>query len=146
MKKFEAIKKKVLFICTHNSARSQMAEGYLRSKYSNQFEVFSAGTEITSVNPYAIRVMNEIGIDISIQHSKSLPGFLREEIDIVVTVCDNSKSACPFFPGAKKTMHISFPDPTSSIGNEEENLEVFRTVRNSIIQWIDDTFVTLNSE
>jgi arsenate reductase len=105
------MKTNVLFICTHNAARSQMAEGYLRARYGDWFEAFSAGTEVSTISPYAVRVMLEIGIDISQQRSKSLDEFDGKKMDIVVTVCDNVKAACPFFPGAKKTLHMSFRDP-----------------------------------
>jgi arsenate reductase len=132
---------KVLFICTHNSARSQMAEGYLRAVYGDRFEVFSAGTEKTRVNPEAIKIMQEIGIDISDHRSKDLSDFLDTDMDIVVTVCDGANAVCPFFPGAKKTIHIGFPDPSSVNGTPEEIHETFRVCRDTIIEWIDSTFV-----
>ena len=134
------MKTKILFICTHNAARSQMAEGYLRAKYGDRYEAFSAGTEVSTVSPIAIRVMKEIGIDISQQRSKSIDEFDGEKMDVVVTVCDNAKAACPFFPGAKKTLHMSFRDPKSFAGSDEEVLAGFRTVRNEITGWIDATF------
>jgi arsenate reductase len=134
------MKAKVLFICTHNAARSQMAEGYLRTKYENRFDAFSAGTEISTVSSNAIQVMKEIGIDISQQRSKSLDEFDGNKMDIVVTVCDNAKAACPFFPGAKKTIHMSFPDPKGFTGSDEVVLEGFRKVRDEITRWIDATF------
>jgi arsenate reductase len=134
------MKTKILFICTHNAARSQIAEGYLRAKYGDRFEAFSAGTEVSTVSPFAIRVMNETGINISQQRSKSLDEFDGEKMDVVVTVCDRAKAACPFFPGAKKTVHMSFPDPKSFSGSDDEVLEGFRTVRDAITRWIDATF------
>ncbi|MEI6840144.1 MAG: arsenate reductase ArsC [Methanomicrobiales archaeon] len=134
------MKPNVLFICTHNAARSQMAEGYLRARYGDQYDAFSAGTEVSTVSPYAIRTMLEIGIDISQQRSKSLDEFDGKKMNIVVTVCDNAKAACPFFPGAKKTMHMSFPNPKSFSGSDEKVLDGFRTVRNDITKWIDATF------
>ncbi|MEO0076943.1 MAG: arsenate reductase ArsC, partial [candidate division WOR-3 bacterium] len=99
-------------------------------------------TQPTKVNPYAIKVMQEIGIDISQHRSKSVQEFLNEEIDYVITVCDSANETCPFFPGGKKRMHQSFPDPTSFIGisSEEESLNVFRQVRDKIKQWIQETF------
>ncbi|QXO93801.1 arsenate reductase ArsC [Methanospirillum purgamenti] len=134
------MKRKVLFICTHNSARSQMAEGYVNARYSDRYEGFSAGTEVTRVHPLAIRVMNEIGIDISHQKSKELEGFFDYEIDTVVTVCDGANAVCPMFPGAKETIHVSFPDPSSATGTEDIQLEMFRRVRDDILSFIDQQF------
>lgn len=105
-----------------------------------RFDAFSAGTEVSAVSPYAIRVMKELGIDISQQRSKSLDEFDGETMDIVVTVCDKAKAVCPFFPGAKKTMHMSFPDPKGFTGSDEAVLGGFRTVRDEILRWIDATF------
>ena len=95
-------KKKILFICTYNSARSQMGEGYVNSLYSDKFEAFSAGTEISEVKPQAIQVMKEVGIDISKHYSKHLKTFYGIQFDLVITVCDNAKKTCPWFPGAKE--------------------------------------------
>ena len=134
------MKPNVLFICTHNAARSQMAEGYLRARYGDRYDAFSAGTEVSTVSPYAIRTMLEIGIDISQQRSKSLDEFDGKKMNIVVTVCDNAKAACPFFPGAKKTMHMSFPNPKGFTGSDDEVLEGFRKVRDEITRWVDATF------
>jgi arsenate reductase (thioredoxin) len=131
------MKQKILFICTHNSARSQMAEGYLNARYSDRYEGFSAGTEVTRVHPLAIWVMNEIGIDIGHHRSKELIEFFDQDIDQVVTVCDNAHAVCPMFPGAKETVHVSFPDPSSATGSEEEQIEVFQKVRDEITGWID---------
>lgn len=133
-------KEKVLFICTNNSARSQMAEGLLRALYGDQYEVYSAGTHPTGVNPYAIKVMSEIGIDISNHKSKSIEEFFGMEIDYVVTVCDKAKETCPYFPGGKKYLHQSFEDPANYEGSEEEKLEAFRKVRDKIKEWIIKTF------
>ena len=110
----------VLFICTHNSARSQIAEGLLRSLGGDQFEAFSAGTEATIVRPLAIKTMAELGIDISNQQSKTLERYLREPFDEVITVCDTAAEACPLFPGAAKMKHWSFPDPSKATGSEAE--------------------------
>jgi len=131
------MKQKILIICTHNSARSQMAEGYLNAKYGDRYEGLSAGTEVTRVHPLAIRVMNEIGIDISHHRSKELIEFFDLDIDLVVTVCDSANAACPMFPGAKKTIHVSFPDPSEATGSEEDQMKVFRQVRDEIVTWID---------
>lgn len=133
-------KKRVLFICTHNSARSQMAEGLLKALYGDRYEVYSAGTHPTEVNPYAIKVMSELGIDISDHKSKSMENFLNMEFDYVVTLCDGAKETCPYFSGGKKYIHRSFEDPASFEGNEEERLEAFRKVRDGIKEWIVKTF------
>lgn len=133
------MKRKVLFICTHNSCRSQMAEGLLRALYGDYYESYSAGLEATEVNPYAIKVMSEIGIDISNQRSKSINEFKEILFDYVVTVCDSAKERCPFFPG-KRVIHKSFVDPAEFIGSEEEKFSVFREVRDQIKDWIVETF------
>ena len=106
------MKQRVLFLCTHNSARSQVAEGLLRHLGGDQFEVYSAGTEATQVRPLAIRAMAELGIDISGQQSKTLDRYLGEPFDEVITVCDAAAEACPIFPGARRRRHWSFPDPS----------------------------------
>ena len=105
------IRRRVLFVCTHNSARSQMAEGLLRQLGGNRFEAFSAGTEATQIRPLAIRAMEELGIDISSQESKTLERYLDQRFDAVITVCDQANDACPVFLGARKRLHWSFPDP-----------------------------------
>ena len=125
-----------LFLCTHNSARSQMAEGLLRNLAGDRFEAFSAGTEATRVRPLAIRAMDEIGVDISGQESETLDRYLKEPFDRVITVCDEANEACPFFPGASERLHWSFPDPSKAQGNEEERLAVFRRVREDIEELI----------
>ncbi len=126
------MKRQVLFICTHNSARSQMAEGLLRHLAGDRFEAFSAGTEATLVRPLAIKVMAELGIDISRQRSKTLDRYLSEPFDLVITVCDTAAEACPIFPGAAKRLHWSFEDPSEASGSEAEQLVVYRHVRDSI--------------
>src|SRR5260221_7013596 len=103
-------KKRILFLCTHNSARSQMAEGLLRALAGNHFDVFSAGTEATHVRPLAIRVMRELGMDISDQQSKTLDRYLGAPFDMVITVCDDANESCPVFAGARQRLHWSFPD------------------------------------
>jgi arsenate reductase (thioredoxin) len=124
--------RRVLFLCTHNSARSQMAEGLLRHLAGDRFEVMSAGTESTSVRPEAIRAMSELGVDISEQTSKTLERYLGQPFDYVVTVCDDANEACPVFPGAEHRLHWSVQDPSRAEGSEEERLEVFRKVREEI--------------
>lgn len=125
-------KARVLFLCTGNSARSQIAEGFLRHLASDKFEVFSAGVEPTQINPLAIKAMSEIGIDISNQKSKSVNDFSGKEFDYVITVCDNAREACPVFPGKYKKVHWSLEDPAKTQGTEEEALPIFRKIRNQI--------------
>lgn len=125
-------KARALFLCTHNSARSQMAEGLLRSLAADRFEAFSAGTEATHIRPLAVRAMAEVGADISGQESKTLERYLDEPFDYVVTVCDAANEACPHFPGARRRLHWSLPDPSKATGDEEERLEVFRSVRDEL--------------
>ena len=126
------MKRRVLFICTHNSARSQMAEGLLRFLGGDAFEAFSAGTEATFVRPLAIKAMSELGIDISGQQSKTLDGYLRQPFDEVITVCDTAAEACPVFPGAARRRHWSLEDPSKATGSEEEQLAVYRRVRDEL--------------
>src|SRR5829696_3888543 len=134
-------KARVLFLCTHNSARSQMAEGLLRHLAGDRFEARSAGTEATHVRPLANRAMEEVGIDISGQESKTLERYLHEPFDYVITVCDDANEACPFFPGAQSRLHWSFEDPSKAEGSEEERLAVFRSVRDRIRDRIEDDLV-----
>ncbi len=134
-------KKKVLFLCSHNSARSQMAESLLRHLAGDRFKVVSAGTEATHVRPLALRAMDELGIDISGQESKTLDRYLGEPFDYVVTVCDEANEACPTFPGARRRLHWSFEDPAQASGTEEERLRVFRSVRNEIKEHIETEFL-----
>ncbi len=126
------MKKRVIFICTGNSCRSQMGEGLLRHLAGDRFDVFSAGIKPGMVNPNAIKVMNEIGIDISQQTSDDVNKYIGEEFDYIITVCDNAKESCPIFPGSGKRIHWSFKDPADAVGSEEEVLNEFRTVRNQI--------------
>jgi arsenate reductase len=123
---------RVLFLCTHNSARSQMAEGLLRAWAGDRFEAFSAGVEATEVRPLAIRVMAEIGIDIGGQKSERLDTYLGQPFEYVITVCDEAREACPSFPGAERQLHWSFDDPSAATGSEEARLAVFRRVRDEI--------------
>jgi arsenate reductase len=128
---------RVLFLCTHNSARSQMAEGLLRHFGAGRFEVFSAGTEATHVRPLAIRVMDELGIDISDHHSKTVEQFLGQRFDAVITVCDQANETCPVFVGARERLHWSFPDPSQVSGTEEEQLAAYRSVRDGLREQIE---------
>ena len=127
------MKKKILILCTGNSCRSQMAEGFLKS-FDNNLEVYSAGTNpATQVHPKAIQVMKEVGIDISGNYPKSVEKFLNESFDYVITVCDNAKESCPVFTGeVGKQLHIGFEDPAEAKGTEEEILSIFRKVRDQI--------------
>ena len=136
------MKPKVLFLCTGNSARSQMAEGYLRHSASEQFDALSAGIEPKGLNPLAVEAMREIGIDISAQHSKDVVSLLGQHIPYVVTVCDNAQERCPIFPGTWKFLHWSFEDPAAAQGTYEDRLAVFRRVRDEIIAEIDREFMS----
>jgi arsenate reductase len=129
----EIMKKRILILCTGNSCRSQMAEGFLKS-FDKNLEVYSAGTKPAGkVNPNAIKVMNEVGIDLSKNHPKMVDQFLNDSFDYVITVCDNAKETCPVFIGkVGKQLHIGFEDPADATGTEEEILSVFRKVRDEI--------------
>lgn len=131
---------KVLFLCTGNSARSQMAEGYLRHVASGRFTAMSAGTEPKGVNSLAVEAMQEIGIDISGQESKNVVSLLGQHIPYVVTVCDDARERCPIFPGTWKFLHWSFADPAAAQGSHEKKLVVFRRVRDEIIFQINEVF------
>ena len=124
--------KKVLVLCTGNSARSQMAEGLFRQEAGGRYEVFSAGTKPTEVRPEAIAVMREIGIDISGHRSKSLDEFTGKTLDLVITVCDNANEICPVFPGGVERLHWPFDDPAAVAGSEEQRKAAFRTIRDQI--------------
>ncbi len=125
-------KLKVLFLCTGNSCRSQMAEGWLRHLAGGRFEVFSAGTKPVGLNPEAVAVMREVGIDISGQRSKNVSEFVGHHFPYVVTVCDSAREQCPIFPGTVRRMHWSLEDPAAAQGTHEERLAVFRRVRDQI--------------
>ena len=126
------MKKKVLFLCTGNSCRSQMAEGWLRRLAGDQFDVVSAGTRPVGLNPYAVRVMQEAGIDISNHVSERVDPYLDQHFDYVVTVCDRAQEDCPIFPGASSMLHWSFDDPAKAKGTYEQQLIVFRNIRDEI--------------
>lgn len=130
--------KKILFLCTGNSARSQMAEGVMRSLGGADWKIRSAGIFPSYVHPLAIRAMEEIGIDISGQTSKSTDEFLNEEFDYIITLCDHAAMACPIFPGQGKRIDWSFEDPAAAIGTIEERLVVFRRVRDEIKNRIEE--------
>jgi arsenate reductase (thioredoxin) len=125
-------KQRVLILCTGNSARSQMAEGLLRHDAGNRFEVASAGVTASFVRPLAIEAMAEIGVDIAGHRSKAVDEFAGESFDCVITVCDNAKENCPFFPAAAELVHWSFDDPAEAAGDEAAQLAVFRRVRDEI--------------
>ena len=133
-------KKSVLFLCTHNSARSQMAEGLLRAYFGDRYEASSAGTEATYLNPIAVEVMAEIGIDISRKSSKNADSFLHADIEFVVTVCDSAREHCPYFPNARHHMHHAFLDPSDVTESEQIRLMAFRRTRDEIKLWLDETF------
>jgi arsenate reductase len=126
------MKPRVLILCTGNSARSQMAEGLLRHEGGERFEVFSAGTKPSQVRPEAIAVMAEIGLDISGHRSKSVDEFVGQDLDFVITVCDNAKETCPVFPGAVQRLHWPFEDPAAVEGSEEVRKAAFRRTRDRI--------------
>jgi len=126
------MKKRVLFLCTHNSCRSQMAEGLINQDLGHRYQAFSAGTEATRVNPRAIKVMQEINIDISGHRSKILDEFGQERFDYVITLCGDAHERCPLFFGGVERLHIGFHDPSIASGSEEEILAEFRKVRDEI--------------
>ena len=130
------MKKRVLILCTGNSARSQMAEGLLGHDAGDRFEVESAGTQPGHVRPEAIVVMKELGIDISGHRSKHVDEFQGQSFDCVLTVCDNAKENCPVFPGHSKRVHKGFEDPAALQGTEEERLSLFRRVRDEIRNYL----------
>jgi arsenate reductase len=125
-------RRRVLFVCTHNSARSQMAEGMLRAWNGDEFEAHSAGTEVSTVRPEAIKVMAEVGIDIGAHRSKSVEEYLGQKFDWVITVCDQARQTCPTFPGVEQTAHWSVEDPSEATGGEEQRLQAFRRARDDL--------------
>jgi arsenate reductase len=134
------VKQRVLFVCTANAARSQMAEGLLRARCGDRYEVFSAGTRQSKVSTRAIAVMQEIGIDISHHRSKTLAEFGGTSFDLAVTLCDKAHMVCPIVPGAAKTIHRGFGDPHLTPGPDEKVLDGYREARDEIAAWIDTTF------
>ncbi len=136
-------KKKVLILCTGNSARSQMAEGLLKHITQHKYEINSAGTKPSIVRPEAIKALAEIGIDISNNRSKSVDEFANEEVDYVLTVCDNAQENCPYFPAKTRLIHHSFADPAGVQGDEETRLNSFRQVRDEISTYFETDFVKI---
>jgi arsenate reductase (thioredoxin) len=134
------LKEKVLFLCTHNSARSQMAEALLRALKGDRYESFSAGTLPGKLNPYVVRAMAEIGVDLSSHYAKSLNQFIHDDFDYIVTVCDHAQESCPYFPGGRRKIHQSFADPSSFTGTDDEIMEGVRRVRDEIKEWIMTAF------
>jgi len=134
-------KKSILFICVHNSARSQMAEGLVNALHAGRFEAVSGGTVATRVHPAAIKAMAEVGIDIGGHRSKSIDEFEGRHFDYVVMVCDDKQADCPFFAGGKEYIHHAFEDPAACVGSEEEVLACFRRSRDEIRAWIEETLV-----
>lgn len=130
----------VLFVCTHNSSHSQMAEGLLRDRYGDRYEVQSAGMNPGSVNPFAVQVMDEIGIDIPDHTSDHVDVYDDTPFDIVVTVCDDAAENCPHIPARKKNLHQGFEDPSAVPGTDEEKQTTFRRIRDELAEWIDETF------
>jgi arsenate reductase (thioredoxin) len=136
-------KKRVLILCTGNSARSQMAEGLLRNDAGERFEVESAGTKPSSVRPEAIAAMSELGIDISGHRSKSVKEFDGQKFDYVITVCDSARESCPVFFGGAERLHHSFDDPAALDGSEEERLDLFRRVRDELRGYLREFSLTM---
>ncbi|MDM7922737.1 MAG: arsenate reductase ArsC [Pyrinomonadaceae bacterium] len=136
-------KPSILVLCTGNSARSQMAEGILRGLFGDRFEVYSAGTHPSIVLPWAIQALAEIGIDISHHRSKSVDEFAGREIDYVLTVCDNARENCPYFPAKTQLIHHAFDDPAFVPGDEETRLAAFRRVRDKILSYAETEFAQI---
>jgi len=134
-------RKKVLFICTRNSVRSQMAEAWLNAHHGERYEAYSAGVRPGKLDPLVIDVMSELGVDVSKARSKSIEEMLELYFDIVVTVCDSAREECPIYPGGTELMHKGFEDPSSYDGTPEERVQKYRQVRDEIRAWIDSTFV-----
>jgi arsenate reductase len=131
---------KILFLCTGNSCRSQMAEGWARHLRSEDVDALSAGTETHGLDPYAVKVMAEAGVDISGARSKNVREFLGREFDYVITLCDNARETCPFFPGAGRIAHAGFDDPPSlaaQVDGEQEKLAIYRRVRDEIREFVE---------
>jgi arsenate reductase len=136
------MKPRVLFLCTHNSARSQMAEALLRALAGDRFEVASAGTEATGVHPLAVQAMAEAGVDLRAHTSKTVDRLIGQRWDYVITVCDAANEACPAFPEQSSRLHWSFPDPSRATGAEHERLDAFRRVREQIRGRLADWLAT----
>ena len=145
MPKSEIMKKTILFICTHNSARSQIAKGLVNHFFGDEWEAQSAGTEQTFVKPFAIKALAAAGIDISHHTSKTMAVFQDQTFDVVVTVCDSAKETCPFFPG-KKVIHQSFADPSNVEGTNEEKLAAFCRTCDEIKAWLNTNLPRIAEE
>lgn len=128
---------RVLFLCTHNSARSQMAEAFLNKLGDGRFQAFSAGTEARGLHPLSIQAMAEEGIDISLQESKTIEAFADEQFDLLITVCDEANEACPYFANARSRRHWSFPDPSAAEGDDEARFAAFVAIRDAIHERIE---------
>ena len=135
-----AEKKSVLFICTHNAARSQMAEALLNKLYEDRYMAFSAGTDPTQIDPLVVLVMREIGIDVSNNRSKSLNIFQDSTLDYAITLCDQAKESCPYFPAGRSQLHRGFPDPSAFEGKPEDVINEYRRIRDEIKDWIEKEF------
>jgi len=131
-------KRTILFMCTHNSSRSQMAEGLVNHFHRARWEASSAGTSATKVHPYAVMVMKEVGIDISKQVSKDANKMFGKHFDIIATLCSEAEDECPFFIEGDEYVHKSFPDPTEAKGGEDQLIKVFRKTRDDLKAWIDE--------
>jgi len=133
-------KQSVLFLCTHNSARSQIAEGLLRHDFGDRFEAYSAGSEQTFVKPLAIETMAELDIDLSTHRSKTVDEFIDQPMDYVITVCDNARDTCPYLPARVKNIHHRFVDPSNAEGDEATVKAAWRATRDEIRAWLKSTF------
>lgn len=133
-------KETVLFVCTHNSSRSQMAEGLLRAYYGNRYAAYSAGTQPSGVNPFAIEAMRDLDIDLSGHSSDHIDAFADQPMDHVVTVCDSAREHCPYLPARRRNIHHRFEDPSAVEGTDAEKLAAFRHIRDEIKAWLDETF------
>lgn len=136
-------KKSILILCTGNSARSQMAEGLLKHICADEYDIYSAGTKPSIVRPEAIEALKELGLDISNNRSKSVDEFADKKIDYVLTVCDNAKEACPYFPAQTKVIHHSFEDPAEVEGDEATRVKAFKKVRDEINIYFADEFLNI---
>jgi len=138
--KTDSVKKMVLFVCTHNAVRSQMAEAFLSKIYGNRYAAFSAGSDPAQIDPLVVSVMNEIGIDVSHAYSKGLDMFKDYTFDYVVTVCDQARESCPYFTGGSFRIHKSFSDPSMFDGRPDNKIKEYRKTRDEIKTWIEKEF------
>jgi arsenate reductase len=137
--------RRVLFVCTHNSARSQMAEAFLNELGAGRFQAFSAGTEARGLHPLAVQAMAEIGVDISLQKSKTVDRFIGEPFDLVITVCDEANEACPYLPNARERRHWSFPDPSAVGGDDDARFAAFTEVRDAIRERVEHELLAVRT-